>query len=418
MDDPVGDEVGQDAVQPQHVEPTEIDVVVDDAESGGETQQVGAENALEEQIVPEGEIDQPQADGDAAMDAVPEGETMPSAAEVEAVADTSPPGDVYRPQVDLVAASDAQAGDTSPVAVARTTRAVLTENSAAAQESAASSAEGQVVSGDGSAPAENGVSEAVAAPKSKEPPVWKGPRGKGAGRGSTSFEAQASWRKPAWGEFQLYGAKRKYTAEENALLHTGCYFNEENVLIVKYKETEVVTIAQSGDVTLSVGPSRSAGAKTVMCEALRPLGLTVRIDPDDAAVWWVTDLCDIFDAFVEPTLVVKPAPWRKVQGHRVGLMVHQHMTLEILAVKDPPQSVPKLPSRAHPGIKEALGLPPPPPPGVGHSASKRRHRSPERGERAWSPARPAVYRMPDPVMYRAAWPMAHVAALHAAPMWR
>mmetsp|Transcript_26349 Transcript_26349/g.68109 ORF Transcript_26349/g.68109 Transcript_26349/m.68109 type:complete len:414 (-) Transcript_26349:57-1298(-) len=413
MEGPVVEQVAQDA---ECVDSGEVEVVVEDVDPAGETQ---VENELEEHIAPAGDPDPSRADEEAEMLAAPEGEAVPAAAEAEAAADAAPSGDVYRPPVALVAASDVEAGDVSPVAVARTTRAVLTENSAAALEGAANSDHGQAEAGDGSAPAENGVADAVAAPKSTEPPVWKGPRGKGAGRGSAAFEAQASWRKPAWSEFQLYGAKRKYTAEENALLHTGCYFNEENVLIVKYKETEVVTIAQTGEVTLSVGPSRSAGVKTVMCEALRPLGLTVRIDPDDAAVWWVTDLCDIFDAFVEPTILVKPAPWRKVQGHRVGLIVHQHMTLEILAVKDPPQSVPKLPNRAqHPGIKEALGLPPPPPPGVGHSASKRRHRSPERGDRAWSPARPQVYRMPDPVMYRAAWPMAHVAALHAAPMWR
>eukprot|EP00451_Oxyrrhis_marina_P009371 CAMPEP_0204308126 /NCGR_PEP_ID=MMETSP0469-20131031/316_1 /ASSEMBLY_ACC=CAM_ASM_000384 /TAXON_ID=2969 /ORGANISM="Oxyrrhis marina" /LENGTH=407 /DNA_ID=CAMNT_0051287551 /DNA_START=11 /DNA_END=1230 /DNA_ORIENTATION=+ len=166
--------------------------------------------------------------------------------------------------------------------------------------------------------------------------VRKG-KGKGKGRkGKGGEEMEPSWRQKAWIDFQRYGAKRQYTEEENALLNCGCYFEEDGTLIVKLHDVEIVKVNKVGNVILTVGGSRNEQTRTTMCEALRPLGLCVKKDWENSEAWMVTDGNMFYQSFTETTTVEAAPEVRKIKGPHTGMMVHQHMTLEILSVKVPP----------------------------------------------------------------------------------
>lgn len=113
------------------------------------------------------------------------------------------------------------------------------------------------------------------------------------------------------------------SAEDSALLDTECFSNPDGDVIVRLKETEVVTVKGStGELSLTSGGWRTLSTFYVITESIRPLGLW--LEEAENGSWRVSDGRSYLASF-QDKMVVKHSTGNRAQQLARGSVIMQHL---------------------------------------------------------------------------------------------
>lgn len=119
--------------------------------------------------------------------------------------------------------------------------------------------------------------------------------------------------------------RARLTGWEAAILDSSCFYKDDGDLVVRLKNTDVVTIKQkTGKFMLDSGGWRTASTAFVIDEALKPLGLRLEcVEDEGQSVWRVVDGKSYLAVF-QDGMTVKHSLGRMHQLARASV-IHQHM---------------------------------------------------------------------------------------------